>query len=195
MQEIRSTDSAKCLKKTNLSNQRPSALSVKKTINPDESFFNDILNFDDNEELRSPSPSPKPESKLIPNSETTPSKCDKFKARTEIRPLRKPLSARLPSSRSNNDFDRLETSVKLSLFEFGHIRVKETRAELAMMEMEEEAGVSLSELEMGRVCFCCRAVRFRMLNWAYNCHFCKKNVSAEFMLSEHNIMIIFPGLL
>ena len=193
MQEIRSTDSAKCLKKTNLSSQRPSALSVKKTINPDESFFNDILNFDDSEELRSPSP--KHESKLIPNSETTPSKCDKFKARTEVKPLRKPLSVRLPPSRSNNDFDRLETSVKLSLFEFGHIRVQETRAELAMMEMEDEDGVSLSELEMGRVCFCCRAVRFRMLNWAYNCHFCKKNVSAEFLLSEQNIMIIIVGLL
>ena len=178
MQEIRSTDS-KCLKKTYLPSQRPSALSVKKTINPDESFFNDILNFDDSEELRSPSP--KPESKSIPNSETTPSKCDNSGTRT-VKPLRLPLSTRSPSSRSNNDFDsRLETSVKLSLFEFGHIRVQETRAELAMMEMEEEAGseASLTELEMGRVCFCCRAVRFRMLNWAYNCHFCKKNVSVR----------------
>ena len=91
-----------------------------------------------------------------------------------------PLSTRSPSSRSNNDFDsRLETSVKLSLFEFGHIRVQETRAELAMMEMEDGSEASLSELEMGRVCFCCRAVRFRMLNWAYNCHFCKKNVSVR----------------
>ena len=178
MQEIRSIDSTKCLKKTEIpkSSSRPSLLSVKKTINPDESFFNDILNFDDSEELRSPSP--KPESKSIPNSEeTTPSKCDNSSTRT-VKPLRLPLSARSP--RSNNDFDsRLETSVKLSLFEFGHIRVQETRAELAMMEMGEEAGseTSLSELEMGRVCFCCRAVRFRMLNWAYNCHFCKKNVS------------------
>merc|ERR1719350_2362388 len=49
------------------------------------------------------------------------------------------------------------------------------------MEMEEEDGseASLTELEMGRVCFCCRAVRFRMLNWAYNCHFCKKNVCSS----------------
>ena len=179
MQEIRSTDSTKCLKKTKYPslNQRPSAQSVKKTINPDESFFNDILNFDDSEELRSPSP--KPESKAIPNNESTPLKCDKFQTRTEVKPLRKPLALQSPSSRSSHDLDRLETSVKLSLFEFGHIRVQETRAELAMMEMEEgdSSGVSLQELEMGRVCYCCRAVRFRMLNWAYNCHFCKKNVS------------------
>ena len=189
MQEIRSTDSTKCLKKTTFPvlRPRPSALSVKKTINPDESFFNDILNFDDSEELRSPSP--KPESKSIPNSETTPSKCDNFNTRT-VKPLRKPLSIRSPPSRSNSDFDRLETSVKLSLFEFGHIRVQETRAELAMMEMEEEdtGGASLSELEMGRVCFSCRAVRFRMLNWAYNCHFCKKNVSARGVYVEWKIL-------
>ena len=44
------------------------------------------------------------------------------------------------------------------------------------------------ELEMGRVCFSCRAVRFRMLNWAYNCHFCKKNVSARGVYVEWKIL-------
>ena len=188
------------MKKTNFPlSSRPSLINVKKTISPDESFFNDILNFDDSEELRSPSP--KPISKAIPNYDTTPSECDssleKLKPRTEVKPLRKPLAARSRSSKS--DFERLETSVKLSLFEFGHIRVQETRAELAMLEEQEEdgSGVSQGELEMGRVCFCCRAVKFRMLNWAYNCHFCKKNVSwNKLMLSGQHFMIIFTaGLL
>ena len=62
--------------------------------------------------------------------------------------------------------------VDSSLFEFGHIRVQETRAEL-------ECGHAGDDLEMGRVCFCCQVTRFRMLNWAYNCYFCKKNVSFQ----------------
>ena len=90
------------------------------------------------------------------------------KSRT-TKPLRKPLSSKSKSV-IGGTYDQME-SVKLSLYEFGHIRVQETRGELETRESQDQ-----SDLMLGRLCFCCKTVRFRMLNWAYNCHFCKKNV-------------------
>ena len=191
MQEIRTTDPSKCLKKTETKTAAPRVTSIKKTIKPDESFYKDILNFDDDchqddvgdaNDRASTSPLPPQslsttnESKLPPNSriisEVT-SPIERTKSRTSCKPLRKPLSSKRRSVIGGAS-DQLE-SVRLSLFEFSHIRVQETRAELECCEDEEDED-KRADLEMGRVCFCCKTVRFRMLNWAYNCHFCKKNV-------------------
>jgi len=194
MQEIRDIDPSKCLKKTKCPEPRSNilTLSIKKTIRPDESFCQDILNFDepDADEVgsspvgppsASPSDSPSPslprlQSKFSPNrlkpsdsSSSLSDNCDHGRYRT-AKPLRKPLSAH-PRPVIGYQSDKIE-SVKLSLFEFGHIRVQETRAEL-------ECGHAGADLEMGRVCFCCQVTRFRMLNWAYNCYFCKKNVCSS----------------
>ena len=178
---------------TSVSNTKSSSIpsSAKKTINPDESFFNDILNFDkdDNDELDGGSTSPLievkhpdefsslpsiQESKCSPNKVSRASSSDirspigRTKSRT-TKPLRKPLSSKSKSV-IGGTYDQME-SVKLSLYEFGHIRVQETRGELETRESQDQ-----SDLMLGRLCFCCKTVRFRMLNWAYNCHFCKKNV-------------------
>ena len=198
MQEIRTVDPSKCLKKTNVSTPKSGSIqsSVKKTINPDESFFNDILNFDqdDNDDLDGGGTSPIVEVNRIdefsslPNiqeSKYSPKKVSKASSsdirspmgRTKSRttkPLRKPLSAKSKPVIVGAS-DQLE-SVKLSLFEFGHIRVQETRGELETRESQDA-----SDLSLGRLCFCCKTVRFRMLNWAYNCHFCKKNVRTIFL--------------
>ena len=191
MQEIRTTDPSKCLKKTETKIAAPRVTSIKKTIKPDESFYKDILNFDDDsnqddvgDDGASTSPLPTQslsqttyESKSPPNSriisEVT-SPIERTKSRTGCKPLRKPLTSKRRSVIGGAS-DQLE-SVRLSLFEFSHIRVQETRAELECCEDEEEDEDKRADLEMGRVCFCCKTVRFRMLNWAYNCHFCKKNV-------------------
>merc|ERR1719427_884537 len=61
MEEIRKTDPSQKLKKTNFSEQNPSAIrkssSKLKTINPDDCFFEDILNFDEDD---TPPPDPAP---------------------------------------------------------------------------------------------------------------------------------------
>ena len=188
MQEIRTIDSSKCLKKTTFPDSNPRAMnsmSVKKTINPDESFFNDILNFDDTDDAGDTSDhtSPKLESKSKPNIRKTKdnvatcdiSPTDDRTVSRKVRPLRKPLGVgpRAVIGSHRGESDQFDAGVRLSLFEFSHIRVQETRGQL-----ETDPDLT-GDLAQGRTCFCCRAVRFRMLNWAYNCHFCKKNVCSS----------------
>ena len=186
LQEIRTVDPSKCLKKTETKISAPRVTSIKKTIKPDESFYKDILNFNDDDTTdlrRSPSPLPSPslstQSKLLPNSsEIVKSPVERNKSRT-TKPLRQPLTSSSSKCRSvMGGGDQLE-SVRLSLFEFSHIRVQETRAELECCDDDDLDDERRTDLEMGRVCFCCKNTRFRMLNWAYNCHFCKKNVCSS----------------
>lgn len=66
--------------------------------------------------------------------------------------------------------------VKLSLFEFSHIRSQEAKAELDgyICSFEKKR-----DLEQGKICFSCKNVRFKLINWAYDCKICKKNVCSK----------------
>jgi len=200
MEEIRATDPTKSLKKTNFLNQKPSALrhtsSKKKTINPDLCFFEDILNFDDE--------SPHSPAKLKNLNESCQS-ADLAKAKSENKSfktnrthrtnvIRKPLLVKLPENEqykpgvpqtitkstrktveSNSKNENLDL-VKLSLFEFSHIRTQETKAEL-----DGYIGTVMKkqELEQGKMCFSCKNVRFKLINWAYECKICRKSVCSK----------------
>ena len=151
-----------------------SSFNGKKSIRPDESFFDDILNFEDDEEEDETgdlSPPVKSGVRTSKVSEISPRTVNRTK-----KELRRPFSGTVAKYRSTKTSgESLDTAgVRLSLFEFGHIRVQETRAELES-DFEGNEGLR-QDLESGRVCFCCQNVRFRMLNWAYSCHFCKRNV-------------------
>ena len=194
-QEIRSIDASKCLRKTNFPTNNiksatlASSSNGKKSIRPDESFFEDILNFEEEDETSEDKSlySPPLKSKVTPskNSDSENQK-HPFHPRTPNRKnkeLRRPLSSsvsgQVKSPSPNSPKPRVDSvdssGVRLSLFEFGHIRVQETRGEL---ESDGECSDGLRrDLESGRVCFCCQNVRFRMLNWAYSCQFCKRNVN------------------
>jgi len=169
-----------------------SSSNGKKSISPDESFFDDILNFEEEEEsaedtsLNSPPFKSKfTSSKLSDSNRTSEKQYNSTPFRTGNKcnkELRRPFSSTQnspsKSGSTNVGSDSLDTSgVKLSLFEFGHIRVQETRAELEC-DLADNEGLRL-DLESGRVCFSCQNVRFRMLNWAYSCQFCKRNVCSN----------------
>ena len=194
-QEIRSIDASKCLRKTNFpanniqSATLASSSNGKKSISPDESFFDEILNFEEEEEgpddksLPSPVMKSKFPSRKVSDSDSNRASGRQYNsspfrtANRSSRELRRPFSSTVTGApRSTNlGEDTLDTTgVRLSLFEFGHIRVQETKAELECDHVNNE-GLRL-DLESGRVCFCCQNVRFRMLNWAYSCQFCKRNV-------------------
>ena len=106
--------------------------------------------------------------------------------------IRKPLLVKLPENEqykpgvpqtitkstrktveSNSKNENLDL-VKLSLFEFSHIRTQETKAEL-----DGYIGTVMKkqELEQGKMCFSCKNVRFKLINWAYECKICRKSVS------------------
>ena len=180
-QEIRSIDASKRLRKTNFpANNRqslalPASSKGKKSISPDESFFDDILNFEEDEEEEDTDDdlsllTPPRKSKPRDLTRASPRQVNKSK-KTE---LRRPFSGRQPSTKPPGVTTVDTSGIRLSLFEFGHIRVQETKAELEC-ELSDNPGLRL-DLESGRVCFCCQNVRFRMLNWAYSCQLCRRNV-------------------
>ena len=65
--------------------------------------------------------------------------------------------------------------VKLSLFEFIHIRTQETKADL-----DAFVGNGKEDLKQGKLCFCCKSVQFRLMRWGYECRICKHNVRLHF---------------
>jgi len=205
MEEIRSTDASKSLKKTNLPNPTPCAIrnpsSKKKAISPDLSFFEDILNFDDEtphspSKLKNSNASCQSPDLVKVKSENKSSKLSKIqpdKTRNRTRVSKKSLLVKLPENEqykpglpqptlksTSRAESVLKTEnmdlVKLSLFEFSHIRTQETKAELDgyICSFEKKQG-----LEQGKICFSCKNVRFKLINWAYDCKICKKNVCSK----------------
>ena len=196
------------MKKTNFPNTTTCAIrkpsSKKKAISPDLSFFEDILNFDD----ESPHSPPKlknlnascqssdlVEVKLENNSSKFSKTQDRTRNRTKV--IRKPLLVKLPENEqyqpsvpqskpksTSRSESVLKTEnldlVKLSLFEFSHIRSQEAKAELDgyICSFEKKR-----DLEQGKICFSCKNVRFKLINWAYDCKICKKNVSFKLLSS------------
>eukprot|EP00092_Neocalanus_flemingeri_P014386 GFUD01015518.1.p1 GENE.GFUD01015518.1~~GFUD01015518.1.p1 ORF type:complete len:691 (-),score=152.70 GFUD01015518.1:104-2176(-) len=209
MEDIRGTDATKSLKKTNFPDQPATSAisnsnSKKKSISPDLSFFEDILNFDD----ETPQSPPKleannkichPSGLLKVKSEhkcTTLSTRDGELARNRTKLIRKSSLVNLPEDEPNKlDLPQskpestsrtecvLRTEnmdlVKLSLFEFSHIRTQETKAEVDGFICGAE---KKRDLELGKICFSCKDVRFKMINWAYACKFCKKNVCSKCLI-------------
>ena len=181
-QEIRSIDASKRLRKTNFpANNRPQSTALpasngKKSISPDESFFDDILNFEEEEE----EDTEEDPSLLTPPRKSKPRDRDLARVsprqvnRGNNKELRRPFSGSQQSTKPPGVSTVDSSGVRLSLFEFGHIRSQETKAELEC-DHADNPGLRL-DLESGRVCFCCQNVRFRMLNWAYSCQLCRRNV-------------------
>ena len=169
------------MRKTNFpaNNRQSAALAAtsngKKSISPDESFFDDILNFEEEEEEDAEEdPSlltPPRKSKPRDLSRASPRQINRTSNKKE---LRRPFSGCQQSTKPPGVSTVDSSGIRLSLFEFGHIRVQETKAELEC-DHSDNPGLRL-DLESGRVCFCCQNVRFRMLNWAYSCQLCRRNV-------------------
>jgi spire-like protein len=202
LEEIRSTDASKSLKKTNFPNPTTTsairnASSKKKAISPDLCFFEDILNFDD-ESPHSPAKLKNSNASchspdLVKVKSENNSKLSQTHARSRTKVIKKPLLVKLPehehykpgvpqpklksTSRSESvvKTENLDL-VKLSLFEFSHIRTQETKAELDgyICSLEKKR-----DLEQGKICFSCKNVRFKLINWAYDCKICKKNVCSK----------------
>ena len=162
------------------SNALPASSNGKKSISPDESFFDDILNFEEEEEedteedpsLLTPPRKSKPRDRDL----ARPSPRQPVNRSNNNKELRRPFSGSQQSTKPPSPgVSTVDSSgVRLSLFEFGHIRSQETKAELEC-DHADNPGLRL-DLETGRVCFCCQNVRFRMLNWAYSCQLCRRNV-------------------
>jgi len=203
MEEIRSTDASKSLKKTNYPS--PSISSTirngnlkKKAISPDLCFFEDILNFEDEGppspvKLKNSSASCQSPSVVKVNKSENKSKVSQTQARNRTKVIKKPLLVKLPEneqykpgvpqtkSKSTSRAESVTKSenldlVKLSLFEFSHIRTQETKAELDgyLCSIDKKR-----DLEQGKICFSCKNVRFKLINWAYDCKICKKNVCSK----------------
>jgi len=204
MEDIRRTDPSKSLKKTNFPDKPTTSAisipSVKKAISPDLSFFEDILNFEDDDPQ---SPQPETPRDSLKSPELLLPKSDKKNAnlrqnagdrmRNRNRVPRKSLLVNLPEDEQYKPSEpqpqpystskagsvlRTENFdlVKLSLFEFSHIRTQETKAELDGYICV--AGKK-KDIEQGKVCFVCKDVRFKMINWAYACKICNKNVCSK----------------
>jgi len=202
LEEIRTTDASKSLKKTNFPKPAtPCAIrnesSKKKTISPDLCFFEDILNFDDDvshspEKLKNSSADCPTPGEFKVRSEVK-SKVSQTQARNRTKVTRKPLLVNLPENeqfkpgvpqpklKSTSSIESIKKSenldlVKLSLFEFSHIRTQENKAEIDgyLCSVEKKR-----DLEQGKICFSCKNVRFKLINWAYDCNICKKNVCSK----------------
>jgi len=202
LEEIRTTDASKSLKKTNFPGPTiPCAIkngsSKKKTISPDLCFFEDILNFDDDvshspEKLKNSSAN-FPTPGVVKVRSEIKSKVGQTPAKNRTKVTKKPLLVKLPENeqykpgvpqpkhKSTSSIESIKTTenldlVKLSLFEFSHIRTQENKAELdGYLCSAEKRG----DLEQGKICFSCKNVRFKLINWAYDCNICKKNVCSK----------------
>ena len=186
--------------------------SKKKTISPDLCFFEDILNFDDEvshspEKLKNSSANCPTPGVVKVRSEIK-SKVGQTQARNRTKVTKKPLLVKLPENeqykpgvpqpklKSTSSIESIKKSenldlVKLSLFEFSHIRTQENKAELdGYMCSAEKRG----DLEQGKICFSCKNVRFKLINWAYDCNICKKNVGLKLLLFLQKIHFHFSGL-
>ena len=141
-------------------------------------FFEDILNFDDDvshspEKLKNSSADCPTPGEFKVRSEVK-SKVSQTQARIRTKVTRKPLLVNLPENeqfkpgvpqpklKSTSSIESIKKSenldlVKLSLFEFSHIRTQENKAEIDgyLCSMEKKR-----DLEQGKICFSCKNVRF-----------------------------------
>ena len=191
MNEIRGEEAKSRLKKTNTSERlsesdtglgrvvntgddSPARVETKKkVIDLDESFAENILNFDDNEDEDVVQDDEK-DTKLAQFYENNPdisrSNYDQVPQLSNKTPsvqqvqISSPAAAPVKSKYS--DWTRNLHKLDLSLAEVSHIRAQLTKAELEDMELSEEKRV---EYERGKVCFQCGVVKFGLFTWAVQC--------------------------
>ena len=169
--------------------------ATKKVIQLDESFVENILNFDESGDVHEMEDPPKglknckAEILIVDDSQedSSPVIIKKIKQEDKLKPS--PQETNL-NSRTNNTVSSTTPGVKskysdwikslhtldLSLAEVAHIRSQLTKAELEEQELTREAR---RDFERGRVCFLCGKVRFGLFTWAVLCQLCKRYVCSN----------------
>jgi len=164
--------------------------NVKKVIDLDQSFADNILNFDDcgehnDEEEDVVQESHQKKNLFLENNpdinknittsiqETV---CSKT-TNTRNTPASKQVVNNTPAdtgvkSKYSDWIKNLHT-LDLSLAEVAHIRSVLTRAELEEMDLAPDRR---REYERGRVCFLCGVTRFGLFTWAVQCGLCRRYV-------------------
>ena len=190
MNQIRGDNAKLNLKKTSTIDRTPSQTeglklgkvisksspNIKKVIDLDESFAEDILNFDDCEEHN------EEENDVVQESNNKVTKLFRENNpdinKNSIQPNNNCLKDEVSKQDKSKYSDWIKTlhTLDLSLAEVAHIRSQLTKAEL---EERDLPGDKKREFEKGRICFLCGQVRFGLFTWAVLCQLCKRYVCSS----------------
>ena len=167
-----------------------SNISLKKVIDLDKSFAENILNFDDcgeqnDEEEDVVQESHQKKNLYLENNpdiniNTTTSIQETVCSKT-TNPRNNPASKQVVNNTpadtgvksKYSDWIKNLHTLDLSLAEVAHIRSVLTRAELEEMDLAPDRR---REYERGRVCFLCGVTRFGLFTWAVQCGLCRRHV-------------------
>ena len=170
--------------------------SQKKVIDLDESFAENILNFDDCEEQNDEDDvvdavqESKDDEKMKLFNENNPDINKNISLQSIDCSSKSTVNNRVSkhvntsSSGENNsqapgvkskysDWIKNLHTLDLSLAEVAHIRSQLTKAELEEMDLATD---KKREYEKGKICFLCGVVRFGIFTWAVMCQLCKRYV-------------------
>ena len=164
--------------------------SLKKVIDLDKSFAENILNFDDCGEQNDEEEDVVQESHQKKNlylennpdiNKNTTTSIQKTVCSKTTNPRNNPASKQVVNNTpadtgvksKYSDWIKNLHTLDLSLAEVAHIRSVLTRAELEEMDLAPDRR---REYERGRVCFLCGVTRFGLFTWAVQCGLCRRYV-------------------
>ena len=164
--------------------------SLKKVIDLDKSFAENILNFDDCGEQNDEEEDVVQESHQKKNlylennpdiNKNTTTSIQKTVCSKTTNPRNNPASKQVVNNTpadtgvksKYSDWIKNLHALDLSLAEVAHIRSVLTRAELEEMDLAPDRR---REYERGRVCFLCGVTRFGLFTWAVQCGLCRRYV-------------------
>ena len=164
--------------------------SLKKVIDLDKSFAENILNFDDCGEQNDEEEDVVQESQQKKNlylennpdiNKNTTTSIQKTVCSKTTNPRNNPASKQVVNNTPTDtgvkskysDWIKNLHTLDLSLAEVAHIRSVLTRAELEEMDLAPDRR---REYERGRVCFLCGVTRFGLFTWAVQCGLCRRYV-------------------
>ena len=164
--------------------------SLKKVIDLDKSFADNILNFDDCGEQNDEEEDVVQESHQKKNlylennpdiNKNTTTSIQKTVCSKTTNPRNNPASKQEVNNTpadtgvksKYSDWIKNLHTLDLSLAEVAHIRSVLTRAELEEMDLAPDRR---REYERGRVCFLCGVTRFGLFTWAVQCGLCRRYV-------------------
>ena len=164
--------------------------SLKKVIDLDKSFAENILNFDDCGEQNDEEEDVVQESQQKKNlylennpdiNKNTTTSIQKTVCSKTTNPRNNPASKQVVNNTpadtgvksKYSDWIKNLHTLDLSLAEVAHIRSVLTRAELEEMDLAPDRR---REYERGRVCFLCGVTRFGLFTWAVQCGLCRRYV-------------------
>ena len=164
--------------------------SLKKVIDLDKSFAENILNFDDcgeqndEEEEDVVQESHQKKNLYLENNpdinKNTTTSIQKTVCPKTTNPRNNPASKQVNNTPADtgvkskySDWIKNLHTLDLSLAEVAHIRSVLTRAELEEMDLAPDRR---REYERGRVCFLCGVTRFGLFTWAVQCGLCRRYV-------------------